>query len=252
MTASSPGNDPRHALRVQLDGLVIDADRPLLISDADEVLFAFMAGFERHLKDNGARFTWASFQLDGNIVARNTDEPLDRPRVRLLLESFFDLHTGTLPVVAHAPEALRALSRRLQIVVLSNVPHPRREARAAALRNNGMPFPIVSNEGSKAEAVRGLAGRTRRPVFFVDDSPSHHAEVARAAGRVMRIHFIGDPRLSRLLGPAEDCHFRARDWPEIRRYIEAHLDRRGPAKPARDPATAGDAALTGNRRPSVR
>ncbi len=225
MTSPLPAKDPGHALRVQLDGLEIEARRPLLITDADEVLFAFMAGFERHLEDNGACFNWASFRLNGNIVARDTGEPLDAGEVRSLLGSFFARHTGTMPVVDRAPEVLRELSDRLQVVVLSNVPHPQREARAAALEANGMPFPIVSNEGSKAEAVRDLAGRTRHPVFFIDDSPSHHEEVARAADRVIRIHFIGHPRLAALLGPAEACHFRARDWPDIRRFVEAHLDR---------------------------
>ncbi|MBC6441426.1 MAG: hypothetical protein GDA49_13690 [Rhodospirillales bacterium] len=195
----------------------------MLISDADEVIFAFMAGFERHLSANGAYFNWASFRLNGNIIARETDEPLDMPDVRALLASYFEQHTRTMAVVEHASESLQHLSERLQIVVLSNVPHAQRPARAAALEGNGMPYPLISNEGSKAEAVRALASRTNGHVFFIDDSPLHHAEVAEVADHVVRIHYISHPDLGDLLGPAEESHFRARDWPDIHRYIERHL-----------------------------
>ena len=58
------------ALHSQLSDVEVALNRPLLITDADEVLFAFMRGFERHLANNGAYFNWASFRLNGNIIAR--------------------------------------------------------------------------------------------------------------------------------------------------------------------------------------
>ncbi|MBT6203794.1 MAG: hypothetical protein P8Q36_03080 [Alphaproteobacteria bacterium] len=215
------------ALHSQLSDVEVALNRPLLITDADEVLFAFMRGFERHLANNGAYFNWASFRLNGNIIARDSDDPLEIPQVRGLLRSYFEEHTQTMDVVEHAPEMLQHLSRRLQVVVLSNVPHAQRADRAAALHNNGMPFPIISNEGSKADAVETLAARTAAPVFFIDDSPNHHDEVKRVADHVVRIHYISDPRLSTLLGPADASHYRARDWLDIRAFIEDHLDQAG-------------------------
>ncbi|MBN36809.1 MAG: hypothetical protein CMM46_18920 [Rhodospirillaceae bacterium] len=221
-----------HALETQLSKVSITSDRPLLITDADEVLFAFMRGFERHLHANDALFNWESFRLNGNILARKTGEPLPNPDVRTLLMSYFEQHTRSMDVVDHAPAMLQQLSLRMQIVVLSNLPHPQRPARAAALQDHGMSFPIISNEGSKADAVAHLSGQTTAPVFFIDDSPTHHREVAEIADHVVRIHFISNPRLGDLLGPAEASHFRARDWPEICAFIEDHLDRHTETTPA--------------------
>jgi len=225
MAAENKAKNTEHSLESQLSALSVTPERPLLITDADEVLFAFFRGFERHLGDSGARFNWASYRLNGNILDQETSEPLPVPDVRALVASFFERHTRAMEVVPHAPEMLGHLSRRMDIVVLSNVPHGQRADRAHALKANGMPFPIVSNEGSKADAVRHLADQTSAPVFFVDDSPVHHREVAEIADHVVRIHFISDKRLGELLGPAEASHFRAEDWPDIRRFIDDHLDR---------------------------
>ena len=227
MAAPGKPENSTAGLDARLAGLHVDPGRPLLICDADEVLFTFMDCFERHLHDHGAVFNWASYRLNGNILSQATGEPLDVPAVGDLIGRFFDLHTRSIPAVKGAAEALRALSGRLQIVILSNVPRHRKADRAWALRKHGMDFPLVANEGPKGEAVALLAARTEAPVFFVDDAPSHHADVARLAERVQRIHFVCHPRLGPLVGPAEACDTRALSWAEIRAYIEAGLDREG-------------------------
>jgi hypothetical protein len=227
MAACDTLGKPADDLNEQLATVSIRADRPLLITDADEVLFAFMAAFERHLGENGAYFDWSSYRLNGNIRQLVTREPLDNPAVKALLAGFFDARTRHIEPVPGAAEALAALARRLQVVVLSNVPRHRHGDRAFALARHGMGFPLIANEGAKGAAVAALAAMTRAPVFFIDDAPSHHADVAAAAAAVLRIHFVGNPRLAALIGPAEACHLRARDWPEIRRFIEDHLDGAG-------------------------
>jgi hypothetical protein len=219
-------NDPDH-LDTQLAGIFVAQDRPLLITDADEVLFAFFQEFERYLNANGTYFNWASFRLNGNIIDQESDKAVENHVVRELLGSFFVRHTRSIPMIAGAALSLQRLSRHMEIVVLTNIPHAQRADRAHALAAHGLGFPVITNEGSKAEAVKELAGRTTAPVFFIDDSPGHHTDVAGAADHVMRIHFVGDPRLSDLLGPAEDSHHRAFDWDEISTFIEAHLERAG-------------------------
>jgi len=204
-------------------------DRPLLITDADEVLFAFMAAFERHLDAEGAYFNWASYRLNGNILARADDRAVEIPAVKALIAGFFDRHTRNIDPVAGAADALAALvaERRLQVVVLSNVPVHRQGDRSWALARHGMDYPLIANEGAKGAAVAALARGTDAPVFFIDDAPSHHEDVARHADHVRRIHFVGHPRLARLIGPAAASHLRADSWPEIRRFIEDHLDAHG-------------------------
>lgn len=214
-------------LESQLSGIAIQQDRPLLITDADEVLFAFFQEFERYLNANGTYFNWASFRLNGNIIDQQTDKAVENHIVRELLGSFFIRHTRSIPMIAGAALSLQRLSRSLDIVVLTNIPHAQRADRVEALAAHGVSFPVITNEGSKADAVKELAGRTSAPVFFIDDSPGHHRDVASVADHVMRIHFIGDPRLSDLLGPAEDSHHRAFNWDEISTFIEKHLEKAG-------------------------
>ena len=205
---------------------LIAPDRPLLITDADEVLFAFMAAFERHLHANDTYFNWASYRLNGNIIARADEKPVENPRVKALIAAFFDEHTRNIDPLDGAAEAMAALvaERGLQIVVLSNVPALRHGDRQWALARHGMDYPLIANEGAKGAAVAFLAARTRAPVFFIDDAPSHHDDVALHADHVRRIHFVGNPRLAELIGPAGASHLRARSWDEIRRFIEDHLD----------------------------
>lgn len=205
---------------------LVAADRPLLITDADEVLFAFMAAFERHLDDHGTYFNWASYRLNGNIIARADEQPVGNHQVKALISGFFDVHTRNIEPLDGAADAMAALvaERGLQIVVLSNVPAQRHSDRQWALARHGMDYPLIANEGAKGAAVALLAARTSAPVFFIDDAPSHHDDVAEHAGHVRRIHYVGNPRLAKLIGPAPASHLRARSWNEIRRFIEDHLD----------------------------
>ncbi len=51
----------------QLDDLHLVADRPLIISDADEVLVQFAAGLEFYLQGQGLYFDISSFAITGNV-----------------------------------------------------------------------------------------------------------------------------------------------------------------------------------------
>lgn len=229
MVRSKPDPDaatrpPAAEVADQLAGLDLDPARPLVISDADEVLFAFMAGLEAYLGGIGLYFDWSSFALTGNIRRRDDDEAVEAAAVRDILMGFFAGHTDSLAPVPGAAAALADLSARgAQVVVLSNVPRDQKAAREGALARHGMAYPLIANSGGKGAAVRALAARTRAGAVFIDDIPIHHAEVARAADAVMRLHFVADPRLARLLEPAEHCHHRIDTWPEARPVIARHL-----------------------------
>jgi hypothetical protein len=225
VTTGTP--DTPEEVRRQLDRLEIEAGRPLLISDADEVLFAFMMGFEAYMERQGAYFDWSSFRLNGNIRSKEDGTPLGPAEVRALLTGFFHDETRNIAPIAGAARSLNALSRRMQIVVLSNVPHAQHGDRRHALTRHGMDYPLVANQGSKAPAVKLLAERVGGPVIFIDDSPSHHREVAELAPDVRRIHFIGNQRLAALLEQAEHSHYRARSWDDMRRHIESYLSSEG-------------------------
>jgi len=223
--------DPRRILdqdvQVQLDALRLQPGRPLVITDADEVLFQFMRGLEGYLEGQDLYFNWASFALYGNIRRRSDDNPLDHVDLARHLDAFFASHAAELDAVEGAAAALAALSERAQIVVLSNVPLPQAGARATALRRHGMDYPLVANRGPKGAAVHQLALRVSAPAVFIDDIPQNHKSVRASGAPVHCLHFVADKRLAALLGPSEHCDLTCRDWPELQAAIEGYFAAQG-------------------------
>lgn len=211
----------------QIDALELQRGRPLIISDADEVLLQFMVGLERYLETQGLWIDLQSFALTGNIKRKDTNEPLPPSEMPTLLDAFFVASAHDLEVVPGAADALTALSERAQIVVLTNVPLEAKARREASLAAQGLPFPVIANKGLKGGAVRRLAERVEAPVVFLDDIPHNLASVAKAHATATLIHFIADPRLAKLLGPAPGSHFHTTEWPAARRFIEDWLDAEG-------------------------
>ena len=136
-----------------------------------------------------------------------------------------EFRTGldSLDAVEHAREVLAALSADLAIVVLTNISPSQAPARRRNLHTLGFDYPLVVNSGPKGRAVKSLASRAGKPVFFVDDIPHHHSSVAELAPDVLRIQLIGDERLKPLLPKAPDAQFRAETWHDAETFIREHL-----------------------------
>ena len=213
----------------QIADLEIDPERPVVISDADEVVLQFVSALEDFLeaRQRAMFLDLTSFALTGNIRYRDTAEPATAAEVKALLADFFDQRTEHLSPVPGAAEALAALSPRAQIVILSNVPLAQRGARHRSLQRHGMDFPVIANSGAKGPAVAEIVADLAAPAFFLDDIPHHITSVAQASAEVVRMHFVADPRLARLVDPPDDCHFHGGDWPTARQFIEIELTERG-------------------------
>ncbi len=211
----------------QIAALRIEPARPLIVCDADEVVAEFMSALERYMNRQGLYFTWESYRLNGNIRRTADDSAIERAQVSALIEGFYDACIDSLQPVDGAAAALEALSRRAQIVVLSNLPPGQRARRRRWLDRHGLGYPLVANTGAKGPAVRALAARADAPAFYRDDSAPHPQRVARDAAHVHRLHFVANPRLARLAERAPDCHWRIDGWPAARALIEAELKARG-------------------------
>lgn len=208
----------------QIDDIALIPGRPLLISDADEVLLQFCAGLERYLETQGLWLDLKSFALTGNIKRRDTNEPVAPAEMPALLEAFFASEAHRLEAVPGAAHALSQLTERAQIVILSNVPPAQRHTRAKSLADQGMPYPVIANKGLKGLAVKQLAERVGAPVFFLDDIPHNLASVAEAHADTTLIHFIADRRLAKLIPPSKHSDFHTSDWKLAREFIERRLD----------------------------
>jgi len=197
----------------------LDPARPLIICDADEVLLQFVAGLERFLERHGCYLDLISFAIHGNVRRRDTNVPVANDEVTRLIAAFFDSETRTMEVVPGAAPALAELSVRAQIVILSNLPDTARTARAENLAAHGLPYPVLAGSGPKGVVVKRLIDGFTGPVVFVDDLPPHLTSVASETPHVHRLHFIADPRLAKLLPPAQDAHRRLDDWPSAKDWI---------------------------------
>ena len=200
----------------------LDAAKPLLITDADEVILRFADGFDRFLAERGCCLDLITYRLHGNVRHKRDNTPLLDVEVTALLEDFRH-ELDWFDAVEHADTVLHALSPLMNIVVLSNVNESQAPARLRNFEKLRLPFPLIANSGWKGPAVKALAARARGPAFFIDDIPQHHASVAEQAPHVFRIHLIGDERLKPLLPPTEHAHLRAETWHDADAYIRAKL-----------------------------
>jgi hypothetical protein len=206
-----------------LVNLGLDRTRPLVIVDVDEVLGLFMQGFGTFLEGHGLEFRVEKFALFQNIYRPGETEHLDIAEGRKFFEEFFREACGEMPLAPGGPDALRALSERAGVVILTNAPGQARQARARWLVRHGMDYPLVLNTGPKGPLAAELARQVSGPVAFVDDLIPNLDSVADHAPHVARFQSVADPRLRPLAPAKPDLHTRIDDWAELRAAIEAAI-----------------------------
>ena len=202
----------------QIETLELDPDRPLVISDADEVLLQFMRQFEVYLDRNDMWIDLSSFRLQGNIKYKGSDEAVDKTN-RNIIDDFFAAETLNFSPVDGAAEALTALSKEAQVIILTNLPLAQKKERQINLSKHGMDYPVIVGSGLKGPAVKSLGDKINAPLFFLDDIPHNINSVAEYVPMSGRIHMIADPRLSKLIGAAEGASARIDQWHEAQNWI---------------------------------
>lgn len=201
----------------------VESARPLAIVDVDEVLGLFLQGFGRYLEDQGLEFRLDRFALFQNIYRPGATEHLDIVEGRRHYDAFFRYGCGDMPLAPGGAQALRALSEKTNIVILTNAPGQARLARARWLGRHGMDYPLLLNTGPKGPLAAALAAQVSGPVVFVDDLIPNLDSVAEHAPQVVRFQSVADERLRPLAPTAPDRHRRIDDWDELRQAIEAAI-----------------------------
>lgn len=211
-----------HRTLGELEAAAIRSGEPLVVVDADEVLVHFADDFEVWVRGRGVRFELTEYSLD--TALRDEDgQPLTRERIEPLLHAFIAEETHRQRAVDGAAEALGALAREAQVVVLTNAPLHVREQRIGNLGDHGMTYPVVINEGGKGPALDWLRRRAAAPVAFVDDSPRQLKSAAEHADPVARLHLVGSDIVRRVVAPSDHAHHHPQNWTECGALIRRAL-----------------------------
>jgi len=189
-------------------------NRPLLITDCDEVLLHMVSHFAEWLDEaHQVQFNLDSGQFAEAMTDRRTGQIVPPDRVWPLLDGFFrtEMHRQTL--VPGALESLGTIGEIADIVILTNLGDEAHGWRVDQLARHGIRHDVVCNRGGKGVPVREIVARYSASCsVFVDDLPVHHASVARHAPDVWRLHMVAEPRIAKVLPAAEHAHARIDDW----------------------------------------
>lgn len=197
-------------------------NRPLIISDCDEVLLHMVAHFKDWLEESQG----VSFQLEGHNFSealrwRANGELLEPAEIWRMLGRFFDTQMDSQLPIAGAVEAINTLAERADVVILTNLVDERRQKRAEQLAAVGIHARVFTNQGPKGPALRAIIEEyapTR--AVFIDDLAQHHASVAEISPQVTRLHLCGEP----MIAQAIDCAHKAG-------HAEARIDQWSDALP---------------------
>ena len=198
----------------KIEKIKLNKLKPIIVCDADEVIFQFMTTFEKHLKENHLKFNWNSYALSNNILD-NKNRPLDDFEIKNVLSDFFDQKTLTMKLVKGAQSTLNNLSKFFEILILSNIPHKNYKLRKRALKENGINFPFVSNSGEKGLIVNSITQNHPGVCWFIDDSPFQIKSVKKHSPSTQTIHFTQNKRLSDLMEDVKVSDNKANTWKQL-------------------------------------
>ena len=196
--------------------------RPLLVCDVDEVVLHLVAPFEAVLDERGYELRSRSFKLTGNIFHRETGQEATQGDVWEALAQLFEEQSTRQLLVDGVAEGLAEIAHDVEIVFLTNMPHQFAAARRAHLEANGLPYPLLTNTGTKATGIAALK-RGRPLVGFVDDTPTNLLQVAEAHPDVALFHFMADDAFRGMVDPMDGVTISTGDWREAAPHIRAAL-----------------------------
>ncbi len=201
----------------------IDKNLPLLICDADEVIFNFMDSFDEFLDINGMYFSYKTFKLNGNILRKTNNIPVDVNEIPKIIKKFFKHYTTKMPFITGAKEVLKELSNIINIIILSNIPKDSSLNRINYLKLNDMNYPFICNEGPKNLKCMELQKLTNKKVFFMDDLPNQISSVSNSCKDIKTIHFLQNKKLIKIIPEVKDCNYKVNNWTDVKKIILKNL-----------------------------
>ena len=204
-------------------------NRPLIISDCDEVLLHMVAPFGGWLAEcHGIDFVMKDNDFGKAMRYADDGRQVEGQEIWRLLNLFFDTEMYRQHPVTGAVEGINALARHADVVILTNLGDYRREARTRQLADHGIHARVFTNQGPKGPALRAILDEYRPSrAVFIDDLPQHHASVGETAPEVQRLHLCAEPLIAPHIVCAHEAghaHARIDAWPQALPWIMAHIN----------------------------
>ena len=204
-------------------------NRPLIISDCDEVLLHMVAPFKDWLEASQG----VSFHLEGHNFAealrwKESGELLAPPDIWRMLRIFFDSEMDSQLPIAGAVDGINTLAEKADVVILTNLTDHHRDARAEQLAKVGINARVFTNQGPKGPALKAIIDEyAPAKALFIDDLAQHHASVAEMTPHVTRLHLCGEPMIAHAIDCAHKAghaHSRIDRWDEALPWLLERLE----------------------------
>ena len=206
-------------------------NRPLIISDCDEVLLYMVSPF----KDWLAETQGVDFCMDGSDFAnalrwQDSGKVLEPDEIWRMLGRFFDTEMPRQTPIPGAVEGINTLAEEADVVILTNLVDKRQAMRTEQLAGHGINARVFTNQGPKGPALENILAEYRPSrAIFIDDLAQHHRSAKETLGDITTLHLCGEP----MLAPHIDCahtagHADARidNWDEALPWLRAQLERK--------------------------
>ena len=163
-------------------------NRPLVITDCDEVLLHMIAPFRDWLAERHAiAFDVTRHDFVSAMRHADSGEEVDPKRIWPLLNQFFDTEMPRQTPIAGSVAAMASLAEEADIVVLTNLLDHRQAARTHQLAEHGIAVRVFTNQGPKGPALRAILDEYRPArAVFIDDLAQHHDSAAEITPEVPR------------------------------------------------------------------
>ena len=132
-------------------------NRPLLISDCDEVLLHMVAPFRDWLAEKeGVEFRMVGNNFANSMRWKDSGELVGEQDIWRLLGGFFDTEMYRQTPIEGAIAGINTIAEDADVVILTNLNDARREKRAQQLAEHGVHARVFTNQGPKGPALASI------------------------------------------------------------------------------------------------
>lgn len=207
--------------------------RPLLVTDCDEVILHMIVPFAEWLGEiHAIDVDFGTQELADMLIHRDTGDKVDREKIWPLFEQFFGHEMDRQYPFPGAVEALQQIAEHADIVVLTNIGAAYHDHRRDQLASFGLPFRVIANHGSKGPPLAALIEEMQPSVaVFIDDLSVHIGGAAEHAPSCWRLQMVGEPKMAVRTKGSSHAHARIDTWDEALPWIIERFSE-GKAPPA--------------------